>query len=109
MTKNRRIVQKIAGHGHIKMADGKRIGVVYTLTVFRTLSDQAVTNGLTSHLEVSGTIKIDEDHGMVDLSGKSFTLKTDDGRCLEAVARKGKPLSRQWEIMPSGPKGLEPC
>ena len=109
MTKQRKVAEKAAGRGHIKMADGKRIDVVYDLAVIRILNDEAVTKGLTRKTEVRGTIELDQDDGVVDLSGKSFTLKTDDGRCLDAVAKRRTLSGRQWEIMPSGPKGLEPC
>jgi hypothetical protein len=75
----------------------------------RILDYEADTGGLTGRVEIRGAIDVSQGQDVVNLSGKHFTLKTDDGRCLEASAKRGGPLSRQWEIVGSGPKGLEPC
>ena len=109
MTKQRKVAEQATGPGHIKMADGKRTEVVYNLMVFRLLDAEAETKGLTPKFEVRGTIALSQDEGVVDLTGQSFTLKTHDGRCLEAVAKRRTLSGQQWDIISSGPKGLERC
>jgi hypothetical protein len=46
---------------------------------------------------------------MVDLAGMNFRLVMNDGRCLEARVKKGDPVTRQWEIAATSPKGLHRC
>jgi hypothetical protein len=109
MTKVRRTVERPEGQGLIHLPDRRTISVRYALVVVRILDDEADTDGLAGRLEVRGTIEESQGQGPVDLRGKQFTLKTDDGRCVEVSAKRGGPLSRQWEIVESSPKGLEPC
>jgi hypothetical protein len=109
MTKKHIPVEKPEGQGLIRFPDGKIIRVRYALAVVRVLDDEAETGGLTGHIEVWGIIETRPDEATPNLSGKSFILKTDDGRCLQALAKQRKPLTREWEIVSSGPKGLEPC
>jgi hypothetical protein len=109
MTKRRKTIEKPEGRGEIRTSDGNAVMVRFSLVVLQTVDDEADTGDLASHLEIRGAIEVNQDQGMVDLSGKHFTLITIDGRCLEAWAKKGDPVSRQWEIVASGLKGLEPC
>jgi hypothetical protein len=109
MTKRRRTIEKPKGRGHIPMTDGKAVDVHYSLVVVQTVDDEVDTGHLVGQLEVRGTIEVDREQGMVDLGGQHFTLKTDDGRCLEAWTKKGDPATRQWDVVASGPKGLMPC
>jgi hypothetical protein len=109
MTKHRKTIEKPEGRGDIRLTDGKTVKVRYSLVVLQALDDEADTGPLAGQLEIRGAIEVNQDQGMLDLSGKHFTLKTNDGRCLEASAKKGDPVSRQWEIVATGPKGLEPC
>lgn len=114
MTKHRRTIEKPEGRGSIRLADdktadGRTVKVHYLLVISRTVDDEADTGPMAGQLEIRGAIEVNQDEGMVDLGGKHFTLKTNDGRCLEAWAKKGDPVSRHWEIVATGPKGLEQC
>ena len=109
MTIHRKIVEKPEGQGLLQFPDRKTIRVRYALVVVHTLDDEAETAGLTVQFEIRGTIEISRDEGTLNLSGKSFIVKTDDGRCMQALTKQRRPLSREWEIVSSGPKGLEPC
>jgi hypothetical protein len=109
MTKRRKTIEKPAGRGHIPMTEGRSVSVRYYLVVIQTVDDDVDTGQLASQFEIRGAIEVDQDQGMVDLAGKPFTLKLNDGRCLEALAKKGDPVTRQWEIVAASTKGLEPC
>src|SRR5713226_5221168 len=109
MIKRRKTIEKPKGRGLIPMTDGKAVNVHYFLVVVHTVDDEVDTGPLAGQLEVRGTIEVDQGQGMVDLGGKHFTLRTDDGRCLEAWTKKGDPVTRQWDVVASGPKGLAPC
>ena len=109
MTQQRKVAERAAGSGHIKVTDGERTDAVHNLTAFRVLNAEAETKDLTRKFEVRGTIALSQVEGVVDLRGQSFTLKTDDGRCLEAVAKRRTLSGQQWDIISSGPKGLERC
>ena len=110
MTQRRRTVEKPSGRGHITMTDGRAVKVRYSLVVLQSVDEKAVTGPMTGQLEIRGAIEVDGNQGMVDLSGQQFTLKTNDGRCLEAWAKKGDPVTRQWEIATAAPSsGLTPC
>ena len=83
----------------------------YALVVLQTLAlpdDGAKTGEIGGPLESRGAIEVIREHGFVDLTGKTFTLITDDERCLKAWAKSGDPVSGLWEIAGSGPQGLEP-
>ena len=105
----RKIIEKPEGEGLIQFPGRKSIKVHYALVVVHVLDDEAETGGLTGHVEVWGTIETGRDEGTINLSGKSFIVKTNDGRCLPALAKERKPLTRVWDIVSTGPKGLEPC
>jgi hypothetical protein len=107
--KHKRTIEKLQGRGHIPLTGGKKIGVRYALVVFLTVDDEVDTGELAGQVEVRGAIAVDQAEDMVDLSGKQLMLKMNDGRCLEAWVDKGQPEIRQWQIVASGPKGLERC
>lgn len=109
MTKHRRTVQKPAGRGHIPVGNGQSISVRYSLVVIQMVDDDADTGQLAGQVEIRGAIEVRQNQGMVDLAGHDFTLKLNDGRCLEARVKKGDPITRQWEIVAVGDKGLQPC
>lgn len=109
MTKNRKLIEKPGGLGVIRMSDNSSVNVRYSLVVFQTVDDEAETGPMASHIEMRGAIQVSPGQGMVELGTTSFVLETNDGRCLEARAKKGDPVTRHWEIVASGPKGLEPC
>jgi hypothetical protein len=109
MTKRRKTVEKPSGRGHIPMADGKSVNVRYSLVVLQMVDDEVETGDLAGQIEIRGAIEVDQNHGMVDLAGMDFKLVMNDGRCLQALAKKGDPVTRQWEIVAASPKGLEPC
>jgi hypothetical protein len=109
MTKRRKTIEKPEGAGEIRVTDGKTVKVRYSLVVLQIVDDEVDAGQLAGQLEIRGAIEVNQDQGMLDLGGKHFTLKTNDGRCLEAWTKKGDPVSRQWEIVASGPTGLEPC
>jgi hypothetical protein len=110
MTKRRRTVEKPSGRGRIIMTVGKAVNVRYSLVVIQFVDEDADTGPIASQLEIRGAIEVDGDQGMIDLAGQQFTLKTNDSRCLEAWAKKGDPVTRQWEIATTAPsKGLTPC
>jgi hypothetical protein len=77
--------------------------------VFQTVDDEADTGEQAGQLEIRGALEVNKAQGPLDLGGKSFTLETNDGRCLEAWAENGDPVRRPWEIIATGPKGLGPC
>ena len=108
MTKRRKTIEKPAGRGHIPMTDGQSENVRYFLVVIQTLDDEVDTGELAYQVEIKGAIEVDQGQGMVDLAGKPFTLKLHDGRCLEALAKKGDPVTGQWEIVAASTKGLAP-
>jgi hypothetical protein len=93
------------GHGLLRMADNRPIHVRYWLIVVQTIDDTGI---LARHLYVHGTVEIRRDEGAVDLTGKQFQLQTDDGRRLVAAATTGSTITRQWEIISTNGKGLEP-
>ena len=107
MSKLRKILDRPEGYGQIRTTKGKSVGVRYSLVVFQTLD--ADTGPTTSNIEMRGAIEVDNVEGLVDLAGQHFTLKTSDGRCVEASVNKGDPATRQWEIVSTGPDGLVPC
>jgi|SRR5579859_4756821 len=110
MTKLRRTIEKPAGRGHIRLPDGNAVNVRYHLVVVQTIDDEADTRELPRQLEIRGAVEVEQGWDMIDLAGKNFTLKMNDGRCLEAKSQKGDPVTRQWEIVATAPnKGLEPC
>lgn len=109
MTKQRRTIEKPEGRGIIRLADGRSANVRYSLVVFQTVDDEADTGEQAGQLEIRGAIEVNQEQGLVDLGGQTFTLEIGDGRCLETTAVKGDPVSRHWQIVASGPKGLEPC
>jgi hypothetical protein len=109
MTKIRRSVEKPEGQGQIRLADGRSVPVRFALVVFRMVDDEADTGQQAGPLEVRGAIETDAGAGRLDLAGQHFTLRTPDGRCLEAVTKKGDPATRQWEIRAAGQDGLAPC
>jgi hypothetical protein len=105
----RKMIERPEGQGLIQFPDGKTIRVRYALVVVRIIDDDADTGGLTGQAEIWGTIEAGRDEGTQNLSGKSFIVKTGDGRCMQALAKRGNLLTREWEIVSSGTKGLEPC
>jgi hypothetical protein len=109
MTKRQKTIEKPVGHGRIPMTAGKSVNVRYALVVIHVVDNEADTTELAGHLEIRGAVEVDEKQGMVDLAGPDFTLQLSDGRCLEAKVKKGDPVTRQWEIVATGPKGLQPC
>ena len=109
MTKRRKTIEKPAGRGRILMTGGKAVNVRYSLIVIQTVDDEVDTGELASQHEIRGAIEVGQGQGMIDLAGKLFTLNLADGRCLEALAKKGDPVTRQWEIVGTDPKGLKPC
>jgi hypothetical protein len=109
VTKRRRTIEKPAGRGHILRANGKSVNVRYSLAVIEAVDDDATTGPLASQLKIRGAIEVSREQGLVDLAGQIFTLKLDDGRCLEAKVKSGDPVTRQWEIAAAGTKGLAPC
>ena len=109
MTKRRRTIEKPSGRGRIPMADGKSVNMRYALVVIQTVDDEVDTGDLAGQIEIRGAIEVGQGQGMIDLAGKLFTLNLADGRCLEALAKKGDPVTRQWEIVAAGSKGLVPC
>jgi hypothetical protein len=109
MTKRRKTIEKPAGRGHIPMTDGQSVNVRYSIVVLQTVDDEVDTGELAGQVEIKGGIEVAQGQGMVDLAGKPFMLKLNDGRCLEALAKKGDPVTGQWEIVAAGPKGLAPC
>jgi hypothetical protein len=109
MTKRRKTIEKPAGRGHFPMTDGKSVNVRYSLVVIQTVDDEVDTGHLVGKLEIRGAIEVDQEQGIVDLAGQTFTLQMSDGRCLIAKVKKGDPVTRQWEIVAAGSKGFEPC
>jgi len=110
MSKRRKTLEKPEGRGNIRLSDGKSVSVRYSLVVFQTVDDEADTGHLAGQLEIRGALEVIKDQGNVDLSGKHFTLRTDDARCLEAWAKKGDRVSGQWEIVATAPSnGLVAC
>jgi len=109
MTKIRQSLEKLEGPGQIRLADGKSVPVRFALVVFRMVDDDADTGHLPEPLQVRGAIETAASAGALNLAGQSFTLKTNDNRCLAAVAITGDPATRQWEIGAAGHTGLEPC
>jgi hypothetical protein len=109
MTKRRRTVEKPAGRGKLVLANKALIRVQYSLVVIERLDDEAETGQLAGQREIRGAIGVDTGQGMVELAGQTFTLRLNDGRCLEAEVKKGDPITGQWEIAGAGAKGLEPC
>jgi hypothetical protein len=109
MTKRRRTIEKPFGRGHIPLADGQSVHVRHSLVVIQMADDEVETGDLAGQIEIRGAIEVDQGQGMIDLAGKPFTLKLADGRCLEALAKKGDPVTRQWEIAATSPKGLHRC
>jgi hypothetical protein len=109
MTKRRRTVEKPSGRGHIPLADDQSVNVRYSLVLLQTVDDEVQTGDLASQIEIRGAIEVDQGQGMIDLAGKPFTLELNDGRCLEARVKKGDPVTAQWEIVGTDPKGLKPC
>jgi hypothetical protein len=107
--KRRKTIEKPKGRGNVRTTDGDTANVRYSLVLIQTIDDEVETGELTGQIEIRGTIEVDQGQGLVDLAGKLFTLKTADGRCLEAWAKKGDPVTRQWEIGAVGTKGLKPC
>ena len=91
------------------MTDGQSVNVRYYLVVIQTLDNEVDTGELVSQVEIKGALEVAQGQGMVDMAGRPFTLKLNDGRCLEAVAKKGDPVTGQWEIVAAGTKGLAPC
>jgi len=109
MPTQRRTLEKPQGYGELRMAGARPVKVRYSLVVRQAVDDDAPTGPLAGQVEIRGTIEVSDHQGMIDLSGKTFTLITDDSRCLEAMAKKGDPVTRQWEIAATGHKGLERC
>ena len=109
MTKSRRSIEKLEGQGQIRLADGTTVPARFALVVFRMVDDEADTGQQSGPLEVRGAIETSASAGRLDLTGQHFTLKTGDGRCLDALAKKGDPATRQWEIGATGHDGLAPC
>ena len=91
------------------MTDGKSVNVRYYLVVIQTVDDDVDTEELVSQVEIKGALEVAEGQGMVDIAGRPFTLKLNDGRCLEAVAKKGDTVTGHWEIVAASTKGLAPC
>jgi hypothetical protein len=108
MTKRRRTIEKPSGRGHIPLADGRSVNVRYSLVVIQTVDDDVDTGELAGQHEIRGAIEVDQNQGLVDLAARDFKLEMADGRCLEARIKKGDPVTRQWEIVAAGPKGLQP-
>ena len=109
MTKISKTVEKVQGCGHIHMSDRGPLSVRYSLVVFRTVDDEAVTGPFTHHIEIGGTIEVSDTDESIELGGQTFTLHTDDGRCLDTWASRGDAVTRKWEISATGPIGLKPC
>jgi hypothetical protein len=109
MTKARTTVEKPEGHGVIQFPDRKTVSVRYALVVIRTLDDAADSGAPTGQIEIRGAIEVSPNQERVDLSEKHFTLQLDDGRCLQARTKKAIRMTRHWEIVGTGSKGLEPC
>ena len=109
VTKHRKIIEKPAGRGHIPVGDGQSVNVRYSLVVSQMVDDEVETGDLAGQVEIRGAIEVGQNQGMVDLAGHDFTLRMSDGRCLEARVKKGDPITRQWEIVAVGNKGLQPC
>ena len=84
------------------------VGVRYSLVVIQTVDDEVGTGDLAGQVEIRGAIEVGPQQGMVDLAGHDFTLKLSDGRYLEAKVKMGDPITRQWEIVAAGDKGLQP-
>jgi hypothetical protein len=103
-------MEKPEGCGTIRLADGKSVSVRYSLVLFQTVDDEADTGQLAGQLEVRGALEVAKDQSIVNLSGQHFTLRRKDSRCLEAWAKKGDPVTNQWEIVATAAsKWLEPC
>jgi hypothetical protein len=109
MAKRQRTQERPAGNGRLRIADGKPIQVYYSLVVLLTVDDEADTGQLSGKTQIRGSVEVSQAEGFVDLGGRTFILEMDDGRCLKASATKGDPVSRQWTVVASGPKGFEPC
>ena len=82
MTKQRIMVENPRGEGLVQLPDRKTIRAKYALAVVRVLDDDADTAGLKGRFEVRGDVELNQNDGNMDLGGKSFTLKLNDGRCL---------------------------
>jgi hypothetical protein len=109
LTKRHKTIEKPVGRGRIPMTAGKSVNARYALVVTMVVDDEVDTGELAGHLEIRGTIEVDENQGVVDLAGHDFRLQLSDGRCLEAKVKKGDPVTRQWEIVAASSKGLQPC
>ena len=109
MTKRRKTIAKPIGRGYIPMTEGQSVNVRYHLVVIRTVDDAVDTGELAGQTEINGTIEVGRGQGMIDLAGKHFMLNLNDHRCLKVLAKKGDPVTRQWEIVATGPTGLHPC
>jgi hypothetical protein len=98
-------IEKIDCWGKIQLQDGKIVKVRY----FYVVAWKMDARQLSGQIEVRGAVEVSTDDGMVDLSGEHFTLKTKDGRCIEAQTTAGSLANRQWEFIATGPQLLAPC